>query len=246
MNTHATLVVLVAALASVGAAGSAGLATAQESDEPSVTLTGGTIDVDAGETSTVTTSYEFTIESAGSGDQRLTSIDGRLWKFPDRSVDGLSATVNGAEVTPEVTERDRHYELSVPVEDVSSGDTVTVTVTYEVAGPAGELKVPVFAPDHPTTGESTVIDLRVELPEGQQLQGDAFPRPDSTSGNVVTSELLHVPGFVTLQHGSSGGIGLNAILSTVGVVLILGVIGGWAVVQRRRAQRLGGGEPDVQ
>lgn len=246
MNIRTTLVLFVATLASVGAVGSAGVATAQEGEAPSVTLTEGTIDIEAGETSTVTTTYEFTVESVGSGDQRLTSIDGRLWKFPERSVDGLSASVNGEEVTPEVTERDRHHEVSVPVDDVASGDTVTVTVTYQVAGPAGDLKVPVFAPEHPTTGESAVIDLRVELPEGQQLQGDAFPRPDSTSGNVVTSELLHVPGFVSLDYGPSAGIGMNAILSTIGIILILGVIGGWAVAQRRRAQRIAGGEPDVQ
>lgn len=246
MNLHTTLVLVVATLASVGAVGSVGVATAQEGEAPSVTLTTGTIDVDAGETSTVTTTYEFTVESVGSGDQRLTSIDGRLWKFPERSVDGLSASVNGEEVSADVTERDRHYEVSVPVEDVSAGDTVTVTVTYEVAGPAGDLKVPVFAPEHSTSGESAVVDLRVELPEGQQLQGDAFPRPDSTSGNVVTSELLHVPGFVALEYGSSAGIGMNTILSTLGVVLILGVIGGWAVAQRRRAQRVTGGEADVR
>lgn len=246
MNTHTTIVLFVAALALVGIVGPVGVATAQEGDAPSVTLITGDIGVDAGETSTVTTTYEFTVESVGSGDQRLTSIDGRLWKFPERSVDGLSASVNGEEVTSEVTEQDRHYEVSVPVDDVSAGETVTATLTYEIAGPAGDLKVPVFAPEYPTTGESTVIDLQVELPEGQQLQGDAFSRPDSTSGNVVTWELLHVPGFVTLEYGSSPGIGMNTIFSTIGIILVLGVIGGWAVAQRRRARRFTGGEADVQ
>jgi hypothetical protein len=242
MNTKAVVTALIVAVLTAPVAAGIGVASGvQNAESPSLILTSGDIDVEAGETSTVTNAYEFEVESAGSGDQQLTEITGSVWKFPDRSVSGFSASVDGQDVSAEVTERDRHYQVAVPVEGVSDGDTVTVTVTYEVTGPSGELKTPVFVPDYPTNGEDAVIDLQVTLPDGQQVQGDAFPGMDSTEGNVATSELLHVPGFVSMNYGTSGGIGLNTALSVLGIVIIVGVVGGWALLQRRRATLPGGG-----
>lgn len=236
------LIALVVAVVAVGL--TTGTAVAQEGESPDVTVTSGTVEIDAGETSTVTATYDFEVAAVGSGDQRLSGVTGTVWKLGGNSVDGFAATVDGQEVDVDVAESDRHYEVTVPLADVAAGDTVTVTVTYEVAGTGTDARVPVWAPEYPTTGEDAVVGLQVTIPDGQQFQGDTFPRMDSVDGTVATAELLHVPGFVAVSYGSGGALGLNTILSTVGVLIVVGVLVGWVVAQRRRAQ-LPGGEPDA-
>ena len=214
--------------------------SAQENNAPQVTLVNGNIEVNAGETTTVTNTYKFRVSSVGSGDQRLTAITGSIWKFPDRSISEISASVNGNSVSPRVTEQDRHYEISLPLQEVSAGEVITVTVGYEVSGPAGAVQAPMFVPDYATEGRDSVIDFLVTVPEGESLQGTMFPAPDTTSGNQITAETLHVPGMVKLNYGTGGGLDLNTVLSAVGVVFIIAVIGGWALIQRRRAAGIGG------
>lgn len=202
----------------------------------SVTLTQADIEVDAGETSTVTAEYQFSVESVGSGDAALTSIGGTLWQIPGRSVSGITATVNGESVEPTVTEESAHQAVSVPVEGVSSGDTVTVTLEYQVSGPSGNLQVPIWVPEYSTPGQEAVVQATVTLPQGSTLQGDAFPSAAQVSGNTVEYNLLHVPGFIKAQYGDSrAGLTNDQLYSIVGVLLIIGLVGGGLMLDRRTA-----------
>lgn len=204
-------------------------AGAQEGQSPSVTLSAADIDLDVGETTQVTATYEFAVEDPGSGDAALSAISGTMWLFPGNDVGDITAKVDGQEVDPSVDRGSRHMTLSVPVEDVSAGDTVRVELSYAVSGTAGELKAPLWTPEYETTGTEQVVQLTATLPEGQQVQGSAFPALQDESGSEVSAGLLHMPGFVTFEYGSQPGslLTLDVLSTLIGVVLIVGLLGGW-------------------
>ncbi|MFW5934287.1 MAG: hypothetical protein ACOCQL_00380 [Halolamina sp.] len=227
---------LVAAFLLVGLVLGPGSVAAQDAS-PSVDLAGTSIEIDGGETSTVTAEYEFEVASAGSGESELTSISGTMWQLPDREVGDISATVDGESVDASVSGEDRHWGVSVPVEDVSDGDTVTVTLEYEVAGPAGDLRVPLWVPEYSTPGQANVVDATLTLPEGTTVAGGAFPGPATVDGNTATYELLHVPGFIAAEYGESGP-GLlteDFLYSLLGVVVIVGFVVGGLAIDRKTA-----------
>jgi len=225
-------------------AGAATPIAAQEGESPAVTLSAAEIEVDAGETTQVTASYEFTVSDAGSGEQALSAIAGTIWLFPGHEVGDLSATVNGESVEPEVTREQRYMDVALPVSDVGEGDTIEASVSYTVASSAGELKAPLWTPEFQTGGTDRVIDITVTLPEGSTVQGASFPKVDSQSGSTLSYGLLHMPGFVSVDYGTGAGalLGLDTLTTLVGVLLILGILGGW-LTWRRRAVR--GGDENV-
>lgn len=210
--------------------------TAQDGS-PSVTLESADVAVDAGDTSTVTAEYQFAVEEAGSGDAALTAIGGTIWHVPGRTVGDIAATVGGESVDPSVSEGSEHTDVSVPVEDVSDGDTLTVTVEYQVSGPSGELQVPLWVPEYSTPGQQGVVSATVTLPEGETVQGDAFPSATNTDGNTVEYNLLHMPGFIKITYGEGilGGLTSDQLYSALGVVLILGLVIGGLLLDRRTA-----------
>ncbi|MFW5939436.1 MAG: hypothetical protein ACOCQU_03205 [Halolamina sp.] len=213
-----------------------GTALAQE-ESPSVELASASIDVDGGETSTVTAEYEFDVAAAGSGDSALTAIGGTMWQLPDRDVGDISATVNGENVDASVTEESRHNALSVPVENVEDGDTVAVTLEYEVAGPAGNVRAPLWVPEYATPGQANVVDGTLTLPDGATVAGSEFPTPASVDGNTATYELLHVPGFIGAEYGESapGLLSEDVLYSVLGVLVIVGFVVGGLAIDRKTA-----------
>lgn len=231
LTNRTTLVAVAVVLSSIAFASPA---IAQD-DGPQVTLASADIDVDAGDTNTVTAEYEFTVESAGSGESALTAIEGTLWKISDRSLGSIEATVDGESVEPDVSEQSQHITVSVPVENVEGGDTVTVRLEYEVSGPAGELQVPLWVPEYSTAGETAVVQTTVTFPDGTFPQGDSFPDPSSVQGNVATYDTLHVPGFIKVSYDDtrSGFVTLNSLYSAAGVLLILGLVAGGLYIDRR-------------
>lgn len=222
-------------------AGMAAPIAAQEGEAPAATLSAATIEVDTGETTQVTASYEFTVSNPGSGSKALSAISGTMWRFPNHAVSGLNATVNGEPVEPNVTRGNRHMSIALPVSNVSKGDTIEATVSYTVAGPTGSLKAPLWVPEFQTGGTDRVIDMTVTLPEGSNVHGAAFPKVDSVSGSSLSYNMLHMPGFVALEYGSGGGslLGLDTLSTLSGLLLIFGILGGW-LAWRRRAVREGG------
>lgn len=245
MKVVTTRHVLYGLVLCVAVAGMATPIAAQEGNAPSATLSAATINIDAGERTTVNASYEFTVDSAGSGESALTAIGGTIWLFPDHAVGDVSARVNGEEVSPQVTREARFMQLSVPVSNVNDGDTVTVDLSYTVADPPGRLKTPLWAPEFVTNGADRVVSVTVSLPSDAQVHGAAFPRVDSRSGSTLSYQLLHMPGFVSVEYGSGAGslLSLDVITSVVGVGLILGFLGAWLVWRRRAVAR--GGDSSV-
>jgi hypothetical protein len=243
-RTVVTVALAVAVVVGVGALPAAG----QEAASPSATLTGATVQVEAGETSTVEATYEFSVPEAGEGDNALTAVSGTLWRFPGHDVSDVTATVNGEEVSPEMSQNERYYDLSIPVSDVSDGDTLTVTLSYSVASSAGTIQAPIWTPSFQTAGTDRVIDMTVTLPDGNGVQGAAFPKVDARSdgGSTLSYSLLHMPGFVSLQYGSGGAslVTLDTLATLAGVVIILGFFGAWYRFNQRALARRGG-ERDV-
>lgn len=236
-TTTLTILILATAISLAPA-----VVLAQDNSSPSATLTEGDIQVNVSETTTVTNTYEFRVDSASGNSQQISEVKGSIWKFSDRDINQITASVNGNSVSPEVTEHSRHYNISLPVQNVPTEGTVSVNVSYTVSGPTGEIQAPVFVPDYSTEGTAPIINIAVTLPRGANVQGTMFPPSDTTSGNQLSAETLHVPGMIELSYGSDGGgVDLNTILSAVGVLFILVVIGGWALIQRRRAAGTGGG-----
>lgn len=215
-------------------AGMVGTISAQEGASPSATLSAASIDIQAGDQTTVSATYSFDVSSAGSGDNALSAISGTMWGFPEHEVGEVSAIVNGNDVTPTVDRQDRYMTVSVPVESVSDGDTVKVTLEYTVADPAGELKTPLWVPEFQTGGSAAVVEMNVMLPDDTQVQGAAFPKVDSRDGSTLSYKLLHMPGFVSVSYGSGTGgfLTLDVISSVVGVGLILGFLGSWLAWRR--------------
>ncbi|WP_129113602.1 hypothetical protein [Halegenticoccus tardaugens] len=201
----------------------------QEGEGPVVTLSAANGDLTVGETTQVTSNYEFAVEEPGSGEQALSAVSGTIWLFPGTEVQNVQASVNGQPVEPTVDRSDRYMTVSVPVSDVSAGETVTVGMSYSVSGEAGSLNVPLWVPEYETTGSNPVVSLTITLPEGQQVQGSAFPKLNDQNGNVVTANLLHMPGFVKFNYGSgaSSFFTIELLSTVIGVALIVGILGGW-------------------
>ena len=221
----ALLVVLVAAAP----------ATGQEATPPSGTLTGAEITVDAGDVTNVTAEYRFTFSSIGNGSEELSAISGTLWTFPEHVPQNFSATVNGEPVELNVTQHGRYLTLSVPVDDVSTGETVRVGLSYTVPEPGGELKAPLWVPNYQTGGTDRVLDLRVILPQGEQPNGATFPRVDTASngGNVLEYRLLHMPGFVNVEYvGEEGLVSLDTALTVFGLLFLVSFFGAWIYYTR--------------
>lgn len=241
MKAVTTQHILYGLILCVAVAGMATPISAQEGNTPTATLSAATIEIDASEQTTVNASYEFTVDSAGSGESALTAINGTMWLFPDHAVGDVSARVNGEEVSPQVTREARFMHLSVPVSNVNDGDTVTVDLSYTVAGPPGRLKTPLWAPEFVTNGADRVVSVTVSLPSDAQVQGAAFPRVDSRSGSMLSYQLLHMPGFVSVEYGSGAGslLSLDVVTSFVGIALILGFLGAWLAWRRRAVAERG-------
>lgn len=212
-----------------------------QANGPAVTLAGADIEIDAGETSTVTAEYEFAVESAGSGDSVLTSIGGTLWKISGRTLGSIEASVDGESVEPSMTEQSSHYTLSVPVENVQDGDTVTVQLVYEVSGPSGELQAPLWVPEYSTAGETAVVHTMVTFPDGTHPQGDSFPDPGAVTENRANYDTLHVPGFIKVSYDDTpaGLVTMNAMYSVAGVLLILALVVGGLYIDRRTEPEVG-------
>jgi hypothetical protein len=164
-----------------------------------------------------------------------------MWLFPDRGVSDVSATVNGETVEPEVTREDRYMDVALPVSDVSAGETIEATVSYNVASAPGSLKAPLWTPEFQTGGTERVIEMTVTLPEGSNIHDAAFPKVDSRSGSTLSYALLHMPGFVSIEYGQGGGalLDVGTISTLFGLLFIFGILGGW-LAWRRRAVREGG------
>lgn len=210
---------------------------AQEEAEPEVILTGASIDINVSDSNTVTAEYEFQVESIGSDDAELTEIEGTMWHPPDRTVSNLNTAVDGENADATISEESAHNIVSVPLEEVSTGDTVTVTLEYQVDGPTGDLYTPLWVPEYSTSGETAVVNTTITLPEGQYAQGDSFPEPERIDENVVGYDTLHVPSFITLSYSDSqpGLVTLNAIYSIIGVTAIIGLIVGGLYIDRTTA-----------
>ncbi|MFD1514342.1 hypothetical protein [Halomarina rubra] len=213
---------------------------AQEATAPSVTMSEATIAVDVGESSTVDATYRFQVDSVGSGEESLTDVSGTLWRFDGHAVSDLEATVDGETVDVQRDQSDGHSSLSIPLQGVEDGDTVTVGLTYTVAGTGERFKAPLWVPEFQTAGDGRVIEMTMTLPDGTQAQGAAFPKIDETNGEELTYSLLHVPGFAQVDYGQgSGGLfTVDTVSTVVGVVAIVGFLGAWLVWTRR--QQAGG------
>lgn len=205
---------------------------------PEVLLLSADIEIAAGGVSTVTAEYEFEVESTGSGDVELTAIEGTMWKIADRSLGDVVASVDGESVDETIEEASEHYVVSIPVEEVEDGDTVTVQLVYEVSGPEGELQAPLWAPEYPTTGETAVVHTAVTFPDGTFPQGDSFPDPNSVEENLATYDTLHVPGFIKVSYDDSpsGLLTMNALYSTLGVLIVLVLVIGGLLIDRKTGQ----------
>lgn len=214
------------------------ITVAQEESGPEVVLTGAEINIDISDTNTVTAEYQFQVGSIGAGDAELTEIEGTMWHPPDRTVSDLNAAVNGEEVEATISEESAHDVVSVPLEEVNDGDTVTVTLEYQIDGPTGDLYAPLWVPEYSTAGEVAVIHTTITLPEGQHAQGDSFPEPERIDGNLVEYDTLHVPGYITLTYDDSppGFVGLNTLYSVLGVAIIIGLVVGGLYIDRKTAQ----------
>ena len=203
-------------------------ASAQSGSAPSVTLTSANVNVDVGQsTNTVTGTYKLKVSSIGSGDQKLTAFTGTIWSFPGRSVSDLSATVNGKTVSPKTSKDDEVVHVSIPIQNVQAGDTVTLKMNYKAANAGGNLKTPIFVPSYMTPGSKGVVDMTVTLPSGQQPHSDVFPAVESKNGNVVKFNLLHMPGFVFMKYGKGSGtlFSLSNMMTLIGLLIILGFVG---------------------
>lgn len=207
--------------------------TAQEAS-PSVILSDATIAIDADKASTVDATYTLTVDSIGTGDAALQAVTGTLWLTGSYSVQDIAATVDGEPVSADVAENGQYMDVTIPLEDVQSGDTITVGLTYTVTGTAGQLKAPLWVPEYQTTGDDASIDVAVTLPDGQEVHGASFPKINSQDGNTLSYELLHMPGLVTFAYGAgSGGIfNLDSIASAAGLILIVGFLGSWVAWTR--------------
>lgn len=200
-----------------------------------------TVTVGSDQVRRVDATYRFKLTSAGGEPSSLVAVEGTMWRFPDRTIGPITATVDGTSVTPAANTHARHLQLSVPVPGDGSGETTTVRLRYAVRGPPGRLRLPFWVPTAPAAGVDRVVALTVRLPDGSRAQGAAFPTVDVRGANdsVLTGRLSQMPGLTALRYGQgSPGVTLNQLLPIGGVGTIGALAVGWTVYRRRRHDRV--------
>lgn len=170
----------------------------------------------------------------------MSNVKGQLWKFSGREInqDSIETSVNGESVQPDVTDNGRYLTVSVPVDGIQAGETVTLEVSYTVSEPSDRLRTPIFVPDAPTEGQNEVVEITLRLPSDQTPQGDVFPKATSVDGNVVNFDLLHVPGSIVVS--TSGGLPLQSFAAIAGILIVLAFVGYWYRYERTGLEQPGG------
>lgn len=224
---------------------------AQEGRSPTVVLEAAEIDVEVGNTTAVQGVYRFRIADKGSGSRVLTAFTGKHWQFPEAVVSDYEARIEGQEAPVDTEPGSGHVDVDIPVPEgmVEDGDLLNVTLEFTVQNPDGLVKTPLWVPDHTTLGEGRPVSIRVALPSDSHAGSDNFPRPDRITGDgsVLEHRVAHVPGFVytTYSDRPAGVLSQAVILSAVGIVGILAVVGAWGYWIRRSDLMTGEGDADV-
>lgn len=222
-------------LCTVGGVSPAAGANATQGNQ-SVALVAANVTVEAGQPRRVDATYRFGTTASGSDPGSNTSIEGTMWRFPDREIGGLRVGVDGSSVTPDVTRDSRHLRVAVPVPGETRDGPVSVRLRYRVDGPAGRLRLPLWVPAVPPPGTDRVVRVRVRLPDGTRTQSTTFPDlgPRREDGGVLATELPQMPGVVVLRYGrGSSGMALDRAVEIVGLGTLAG-IGTLCAVRRRR------------
>lgn len=230
------------ATAAIGQTDRAQATVENEDNLPQLTLTEATVAIQAGDQHTVSATYRFDVEESEPAATAPSEIEGTMWRFPDHEVTDLSVWVNGESVEPEMNRESRHDALTVPVTALDDG-SVTVEMEYVVAGPTGELRVPLWAPEFTTSGDDRAIEITVELPPGTHVQGTVFPAVDSRADGdrLLEYRLFHVPGFVSVPYGEEpAGLTVPDLTRWGALLLISGLFAGWLILERRFRNREGG------
>ena len=200
---------------------------------PSVTLSSADLVIDVTDSEqTFTGEYTFTVNSVGDG---LSEISGTLWEFDQIELRDISAEFEGSEATPSIEDFDQHKVVAIPVEGVSDGDEITITVSYS-SDPwsSDQAKMPIWVPEFQTRERLRNIDLSVNLPEGEYPQGDTFPNVNKFEDGTAVFYLIHVPSFMTMLHGpeKAGIATLNNLMSALGLIAIFGFFIVWFFANR--------------
>jgi hypothetical protein len=204
--------------------------------EPQLTLIGANVSVEVRENRLVDATYRFETARSDSGSYPLTTVEGTMWRFPERDIRDLRVSVDGVAVSPDVTTRARHLRVSVPVPESARAGVVVVRVRYTVSGPEGRLRLPLWGPSASTPGDDRVVDVTVRLPDGTRAQSAAFPavEPQENDVTVLAVQLPQMPGFVALEYGQEPPVlTLDDAVSLTGVGTLAGLGALWAVFRSR-------------
>jgi hypothetical protein len=226
---------VVSSLTVVGTTTTVGSAETSQR-EPQLTLVGANVSVEVRENRLVDATYRFRTARSDSRSNPRTTVEGTMWRFPDREIRDLRVSVDGVAVSPDVTPKARHLRVSVPVPESAREGVFVVRVRYTVSGPEGRLRLPLWVPSAIPPGDDRVVDVTVRLSDGTRAQSAAFPavEPQENDANVLAIQLPQMPGFVALEYGQESPVlTLDDAVSFAGVCALAGLGALWAVFRSR-------------
>jgi len=220
-------------------------AQAGTTEGPSLGLVQASVSVDCNSSQRhhVTAVYEFRSEGRERAD--ISVIEGVIWRFDRHRISNMSVRVNGQPVTVDRNRTGRVERVAVPVPDGEGVSQVQVTVSFDVRGPAGELRTPLWVPEFTPPSPDRAVRIEVGLPADGPVAGEIFPQPSRVSqqGRTVKFELAHVPGFVFITltaRGEGKPVTVTRAAAVAGAVLTGGMLLAWVLYRRRTRSKEGG------
>jgi hypothetical protein len=183
-----------------------------------------TVKVKAGNDKNYAISEKVSLSHAGSIKEKISHTFSNL---ESSQIDQLTVTSNGQELEYHWEKGDALNKLLVtPPENVS--DDFTYELQYSLTLQEDSYITPLFVPEYPTQGNSNIVQISFNAPEGETVHKNSFPVIIDEVNNEVESHIMNIPSHVKYVYGEDAGpFNVFNVTSWVVVLALITIIFTW-------------------
>ncbi|MGE7269890.1 hypothetical protein ACQKK5_00380 [Brevibacillus panacihumi] len=164
-------------------------------------------------------------------------LEHTISKLNGVSAENLRIATGNEDLTFEEQDGDALQKVFVQMPEAGS-DAFDYSISYQVALPDGEYKLPLFVPMYAAEKGENLVHISFQAPEGMVVQPNSFPIVIENNQNRVESHMINLPSHVSYLFGDSAPVvNSHTLISAVTLVILFLILFVWARVERRNAQR---------
>ncbi|PFG04511.1 hypothetical protein [Bacillus sp. es.034] len=155
------------------------------------------------------------------------SISHTFSNLESSQIDNLIVSANGQELEYVWEKGESLSKLLVtPPENVP--DEFTYQLQYDLSLQENVYTTPLFVPMFPAQGNSNIVHITFEAPEGEQVHKNSFPVVIEDVGNKVDSHIMNIPSHVKYVFGDGAGtFNVFNVTSWAVIIALIAVIAVW-------------------